>query len=104
MLYAHPASGGELRLSFSGVDLGQRLLVFGGIEDPAVVWGRADVGLSVVVDGQAAGELAIENSPQAAFRVIDTSRWAEGAHQVELVLTTGDDAQRFTCVDAIVLE
>lgn len=104
MLYAHPATGAELRLSFSGLDLGQRLLVFGGIEDPVVLWGRADVALSVVIDGQAAADLTIENFPQASFRVIDTARWAEGVHQVELVLTTHDDTQRFTCVEAIVLE
>ncbi len=103
MLYAHPASDAALRLSFSNVDLGRSLVVFGGIEDIAAVWGRAPVELSVLLDGNEIERMTLPNRAGVEWIAIDTSRFSS-THAVELVLTTADDTQRFVCLDALVLD
>jgi hypothetical protein len=102
-VFAHPLSGAELSIHWPEVELGNRLLVLGGIEDPVVSWGHAPVAVDVVISGQRAGRVALVNRPGVSWNVFDTRRWARQRTDVTLRLTTRDDAQRWACVDAVVL-
>lgn len=104
MIFAHPATGGELRLRFDDVALGKTLVVLGGIEDPVALWGKAPVDVGVRIDGQPAGSLRLPSAAGVEWTPLDTAAHAGQSHSVELVLTTSDDAQRMSCVDALVLE
>ncbi len=103
MVFAHPASGAELHVAWPAVELGRSLVVVGGIEEPAVLWGRAPVDVRVRVDDQERGQLHLKNLPYEYLTVVDTSSLGTGTHRVELTLTTADDNQRLSCVDGYVL-
>lgn len=103
MVYAHPAAGGTLALDWRAVTLGRALVVIGGIEDAGVVWGRARVRVTPTVAGGERAPLTIRNLPGVQLTVIDTRDLAGQTHPVRLALSTENDAQRFTCVDGLVL-
>jgi hypothetical protein len=103
MLFTQPAIGGTLRLSFANVALGSALVIFGGIDDNAVLWGRADVDVAIAIDGKVVGDLRLRNRPGAEWIGLDTSRYADGVHRVELMLRTKNDLQRFACLEGLVL-
>lgn len=103
MLYAHPAAGGELTVAWNDVELGRALAIVGGLEDSAVVWGRAAVDVRVRLDAKDSGRLHLKNLPYEYVTVVDTSKLGPGKHRVELTLTTANDNQRLTCVDGYVL-
>jgi hypothetical protein len=101
--FAHPMSGAVLSIRWPDVELGDRLLALGGIEDPAVTWSHAPVTVDVEIAGQSAGQMDIANRPGVSWNVFDTRRWAGQKAEVTLRVTTSNDAQRWACVDAVVL-
>lgn len=103
MLYAHPNEDGTVHLCWHDVRLGETLVVFGGVERPVVTWHRGAVGVDVGVDGHHVGRLAFANLPGPRWSAISTQQWAGQRADVELSLTTDDDRQRWTCLEALVL-
>jgi hypothetical protein len=102
-VFAHPMSGAVLSIRWPQTELGDRLLVLGGIEDPVVTWGHAPVAIDVEIAGQNAGRVEVANRPGISWDVFDTRRWSGQKQEVTLRVTTSDDAQRWTCVDAVVM-
>jgi hypothetical protein len=82
MVYAHPATGGELYPVFRRRSR-PHLAILGGIEDRAVVRHRAPVGVEVRVDGATLGALTIANRGGMQWTLVDTSRIGEGLHRVD---------------------
>jgi hypothetical protein len=103
MIFAHPAEGGELRLTFSEIELGQQLVVVGALEDPAVVWRRSSVRVTARVGDAPVGTLVIVNRAGTQWAAFDTASYRGGRHRVELVVTTTDDTGRLLCIDGLVL-
>jgi hypothetical protein len=103
MLYVHPRVDTTIRLSFQQIALGESLVLSGGIEGPAVRWDRADVDVFLYIDAKPVEHFRIPNLPGPAWQSIDTRKWAGEKHDVELSITTQDDRQRWTCMDAMIL-
>ena len=79
------------------------LVIVGGIEEPAVLWGRAPVEVRVRIDDRDRGALRLKNLPYEYLTVVDTFGLSKGSHRVALTLSTFDDNQRLSCVDGYVL-
>lgn len=98
LLFAHPSDQGALELTFTAPARARRLVLFAGFDDRVVLWGRADVQVSVRLGGVAAGGLSVPNLPGVAWQVFSLPP-APAPARVELVLTTSDDRQRWLCLD-----
>lgn len=102
-IYLHPKNDAEIRLNFQEIELGHALTLSGGVENNAVRWDRGPVDAALKINGELAGNFQIPNLPGPHWMTLDTSKWRGESAQVELIITTPDDRQRWTCVDAFVL-
>ena len=100
MIYVHPANGTAVQLVWREAKLGRALLVFGGLIDGHAAYRRAPVEVGVRVDEQAAGSLDIKNRSGMSWQVFQTS---PGTRRVAFTVSTADETQRKTCLDAYVL-
>ncbi|MFB6351054.1 MAG: hypothetical protein ABEN55_05925, partial [Bradymonadaceae bacterium] len=102
-VYAHPTDDGELTLTWEDVRLGSTLVVRAGLEDDIVVWERGDVTVEVRIDGRAEAPLMVRNRRGIQWRAYDTSTFAGKRADVAMTITTDKAAQRWFCLDAIVM-
>ncbi|MBN1607247.1 MAG: hypothetical protein JW940_11485 [Polyangiaceae bacterium] len=102
-VFARPVPGATLSLHWPRVELGDRLLVFGGIEDQHVTRGHGPMGVDVEIAAHSAGRVDLVNRPGVSWDVVDTRRWAGKKVDVTLRVATSDDAERWACVDAVVM-
>lgn len=103
MMYLHPHRKSQLRLSWSSLRLGTSLLLYGGLENGAIRWNRGDVRIDVHLDGRHRETLVLHNRTGPWWTALDTRRWTGERHELELVVTTPDDRQRWTCLEGAVL-
>ncbi len=102
-LSAHPTDQGSLVLRWEDLRLGSHLVVAGGIEDRVVVWDRAAVELEVRIDGEPREPLVVRNRRGFQWRAWETPEHAGERADLELRVTTADAAQRWFCLDGVVL-
>ena len=108
MLFAHPLEARVLQLHWSRLPLGKRLVLFGGIESPAVRWGRADVTLKATLklpqgERTVRETVTLENRPGLRGLVMDTAEFEGKEADLEMELTTKEAAQRWVCLDGVVV-
>lgn len=103
MLYVHPKKTGVVRLQWSNVALGETLMLFGGIESPVVRWDRAPVDVEVRIGDNHITSFEWPNLPGPHWHALPTGQWEGKRGDVEILVSTTDDRQRWTCLDGIVL-
>lgn len=103
MAWLSPERGRPATVAWRGA-LGQKLVLVGGFEDSAVVWGRKAARAELRVAGATVGVLRLPNLPGSRLVVVETSRLPPGEpHDIELSVTTRDGAARPVCLDGWVL-
>lgn len=100
-LWVHPPKAGEtLKLQWSGVPIGARLILQSGHTRKGAEKAKAAVDIEVWVAGEKAASVA--RSPEFSYRteIIDTSKWNGGNHDVTFRFSSTNNGSNHFVFDA----
>lgn len=100
-IWFHPLEEGVKTIEYSGVPVGKRMELFGGIVDDGIrTPPGAPVYLSVEVDGKPAGSLAFQDTDRNFYHLLDTASLSGEGRRVRFQVQTPDQGGRHFCFSA----
>lgn len=100
-IWLHPLEGGIKTIEYSGVPVGKRMELFGGIVDSGLrTPPGAPVNLRMGVEGSQVGNFEFHDTDFSFWRLIDTSSVSGENRRVSFQILTSEEAGRHFCFSA----